>query len=101
MDPVLGQIIVAALGGGGATGAVQHFLSLNKLRKRMGDMEARLKKLENQSPEALMKRLEEVEEIRQQDRREAANTLSRHRELILKMLDEIGRLQTRLNMPAV
>ena len=105
MDQTTGQIIAAVLGGGGVTGALTQFVSLRRLKHRedrwRADMEKRLSKLEDQSPEALVKRIDQVEELREQAKRDTDATINRLRNGMREALEELARIQQRLNIPAV
>ncbi len=64
-------------------------------------MEARMKKVEGESPSALLARLEQVEEFRENDKREILHQLSRFRGALNVALDVVSKIQEKLNITVV
>jgi len=64
-------------------------------------MEARLKRVEAESPSSLLARLDQAEEFRENDKRELLHQLSRLRAALNVTLDAISKIQDRLGITAV
>jgi hypothetical protein len=65
------------------------------------EMEARLKKVEEESPSSLLARLDQAEEFRENDKRELLHQLSRLRSALNVTLDAISKIQDRIGITAV
>ena len=64
-------------------------------------MEARLAKVEQESPTALLARLDQTEEFRENDKRELLHQLGRLRAALNVTLDAVSKIQERLGITAV
>ena len=64
-------------------------------------MENRLSKIEDESPTALMKRFEEVENVREEDKREFYRAISGLRVALREALNSLSDIQSRLKIPSV
>jgi predicted phage gp36 major capsid-like protein len=96
------QVWTAVVGSSGFTGVAVQLLALWREKKGWrADMEARLRKVESESPEALLKRLEQTEEFRADDKREIDRQLSRLRGALNVTMDALSKIQDRLGITAV
>lgn len=102
MDLTTPQILGLAFGSSGATGTAVQLLALYREKKGWrAEMEARLKKVEQESPAALLARLEQTEEFRENDKRELLHQLGRLRSALNVTLDAVSKIQERLGITAV
>lgn len=93
------------VGSGGLSGALTQYFGLRSekiaQKKWKTDMEARIHKLEDDSPTALLRRLEEVEDIREADKREVFRVVSALRTAMRTALDQLATIQDRLKIPTI
>lgn len=102
MDQSTADIWRAVLGSSGVTGVTVQAVALWREKKGWrAEMEARLKRVEADSPASLLARLEQSEEFRENDKRELLHQLSRLRTALNVTLDAISKIQERLGITAV
>jgi hypothetical protein len=105
MDQSTASILAAIVGSGGASGALVQYIGLRRekasQKKWRADMEARLSKVESQSPTALLKRLEEAELQRAEDQRVLYTAIGKLRRALSDGLEVLGKVADRLGIPAV
>lgn len=105
MDQQTASILAAVVGSGGLSGALTQYFGLRKdklaQKKWRSDMEARMSKLEDESPASLLKRLEEVEDVRESDKREIHRVVAGLRTALRTSLESLSRIEERLKMPSV
>ncbi len=64
-------------------------------------MEARLSRIEDDSPTALTRRFDEIEGVREEDKREFYRAISSLRVALRDALNSLAEIQTRLKMPSL
>lgn len=102
MDQATVQIWTAVIGSSGITGGLVQGIALWREKKGWrADMEARLARVEKESPSGLIARLEQAEEFRETDKRELLHQLQRLRSALNVTLDAISKIQDRLGITAV
>jgi hypothetical protein len=96
------QVFAAVIGSGGLSGIAVHGFALWREKKGWrAEMEARLRKVEQSSPDALLKRLEQTEEFRSEDKREIDRQLSRLKAALNTTMDALSKIQERLGITTV
>lgn len=112
MDQQTVSILAAVVGSGGLSGALTQYFGLRKEKlaqkaerlahqKWKSDMETRMSKMEDESPTSLLKRLEEVEDVRESDKREIHRVVAGLRTALRTSLESLSRIEERLKMPSV
>lgn len=105
MDQNTASVLAAIVGSGGVSGALVQYVALRKdklaTKKWRTDMEARMSKLEDESPASLLKRLEEVEDVRESDKREIHRVVNGLRIALRTSLESLSRIEERLKIPSV
>lgn len=102
MDQDVAKWTAIVVGGGGLSGILTSLLTLAQAKKSwQADMEARMKRLEGQSPDALLRRVERFDESRAEDRREIKSDIDSLKTHIREALEALLRIQQRLGMPSV
>lgn len=109
MDQATIQLVTGIVGSSGLTGVAVQALALWREKKgwradmaaRMDRQDKRIEDLEKESPTALIARLEQAEEFRENDKRELLHQLSRLRSALNVTLDAISKIHDRLGITAV